>query len=220
MDARLRRIAEQTPGFMPPDEGYALYTAARQAARLDTVLEIGSYCGKSTLYLAAAAAEVGGRVVTIDHHRGSEEHQPGEEYHDPQLIDRRTGRVDTLPQLRQTLCAAGVEENVVVVVGGSAAVWSVWGSPIAMLFIDGGHSEEAAWNDYRLWSRHVVRGGVLAIHDVFPDPADGGRAPYLIYRAALAGDFTEASATGSLRVLMRTTGGAVADQCAAGAARR
>jgi len=205
MDAELLRAAESAPGFMPAAEGQALYDAAAAYSRRGPVLEIGSYCGKSTIYLAAAARAAGQLVVTVDHHRGSEEHQPGWEYHDPGLVDPRTGRLDTLPTLRATLAAAGLEDHVVVVVGRSADVARLWRTPLGMVFIDGGHTEQAAMTDYQGWAPRVAPGGVLAIHDVFPDPADGGRPPYLIYQRALtSGAFTEVRAQGSLRLLERT----------------
>jgi MMP 1-O-methyltransferase len=205
MDADLMRAAQAASGFMPAAEGLALFDAAAGYAARGPVLEIGSYCGKSTIYLAAAASAVGQVVVTVDHHRGSEEHQPGWEYHDPELVDSATGRLDTLPRLRATLAAAGLEQHVVVVVGRSAEVARLWGTPLGLVFIDGGHTEQAAVTDYEGWAPWVARGGALAIHDVFPDPADGGRPPYLIYRRALAcGAFTEVRATGSLRLLERT----------------
>lgn len=204
MDERLRRLAEAAPGFMPADEGLALFRAARAAVALGPLLEIGTYCGKSTLYLAAAAIEGGGVVVTVDHHRGSEEHQPGWEYHDPSLVDPAVGLIDTLPVLRRTLHLAGVESTVIPIVGDSAQVAGVWSTPLGLVFIDGSHTEEAAQRDYRCWAPKVVPGGRLVIHDVFPDPADGGQAPYHIYQAALqSGQFTEESVTGSLRVLRR-----------------
>jgi MMP 1-O-methyltransferase len=205
MDPELRRTAEAAEGFMPPPEGLALFDAAAAYAPRGPVLEIGSYCGKSTVYLAAAARAAGQVVVTVDHHRGSEEHQPGWEYHDPRLVDPVTGRLDTLPSLRATLAAAGLEDHVVVVVGRSADVARLWGTPLGLVFIDGGHTEAAAVTDYQGWAPWVAPGGALAIHDVFPDPADGGRPPYLIYRRALAsGAFTEVRAEGSLRLLERT----------------
>jgi predicted O-methyltransferase YrrM len=205
MDTALRAAAEAAPGFMPVDEGLALYAAALRGAAFGPLVEIGTYCGKSTIYLAAAARERGTVVVTVDHHRGSEEHQPGWEYHDPGLVDPAVGRVDTLPVMRRSLHAAGVEESVVAVVGRSATVAALWNIPAGLVFIDGGHTEEAAQSDYRSWHPHVSPGGLLAIHDVFPDPADGGQAPYHIYRQAIdSGQFTEDSVTGSLRVLRRT----------------
>jgi len=205
MPARLRRIAEAATGFMPPAEGLALYRTAAAYAPVGPVVEVGSYCGKSTVYLAAAARQAGQAVITVDHHHGSEENQPGWEYHDPSLVDPRTGRLDTLPHLRATLGGAGLEEDVIVVVGWSARVARLWATPLGLLFIDGGHTEAAAQADYQGWARWVAPGGALAIHDVFPDPADGGQAPYGIYLRALAsGAFTEVAVQGSLRVLERT----------------
>ena len=205
MDDTLLQAAAAAPGFMPPAEGLALFDAAAVYGDHGPVLEIGSYCGKSTIYLAAGARAAGELVVTVDHHRGSEEHQPGWEYHDPGLVDPGTGRLDTLPSLRATLAAAGLEEHVIVVVGRSAAVARLWGAPLGLVFIDGGHTEQAALTDYEGWAPWVAPGGALAIHDVFPDPADGGQAPYLIYRRALtSGAFAEVRAEGSLRLLERT----------------
>jgi predicted O-methyltransferase YrrM len=208
MPAGLQRAAEAATGFMPPDEGLALYRTAAAYAPLGPVLEIGTYCGKSTIYLAAAARAAGQLVITVDHHRGSEENQPGWEYHDPSLVDERTGWLDTLPGFRATLAQAGLEEQVIAVVGRSAQVAGLWRTPLGMLFIDGGHTDAAAQADYANWAPWVAASGALAIHDVFPDPADGGQAPYAIYRRALeSGAFTEVAVHGSLRVLQRTGDG-------------
>ncbi|MEV7682960.1 class I SAM-dependent methyltransferase [Streptomyces sp. NPDC088341] len=192
-------------GFMPVDEGLALYAAAAGAGALGLpLLEIGTYCGRSTLLLAAAAREAGTVAVTVDHHRGSEEQQPGWEYHDPAVVDPDIGVMDTLPTFRRTLHRAGLEDRVIAVVGRSPQVAKVWGGPLGLVFIDGGHTEEHANGDYEGWAPHLAGGGLLVIHDVFPDPADGGRAPYQIYLRALAsGAFTELPGTGSLRVLRR-----------------
>lgn len=205
MDADLRRKAEAARGFMPPDEGLALYDAARSVSLDGPYLEVGSYCGKSAIYLGAAARERDRVLFCVDHHRGSEENQPGWEHHEPDLVDPEVGKMDTLPTFRRTVHRAGLEPNVVAVVGSSPVVAALWSTPLAVLFIDGGHGEVPARQDYEGWSRHVSPGGLLLIHDVFPDPADGGRPPYeQVYLPALAsGDFQEVTATGSLRVLQR-----------------
>ena len=206
MDARLIRAAEAARGFMPPAEGRALHETAAEYAPVGPILEIGTYCGKSTIYLAAAARDCGQIVITVDHHRGSEEHQPGWEYHDAGLVDPQTGRIDTLPHFRAAIAAAGLEDYVVAIVGRSAQVARLWRVPLGLVFIDGGHTDEAAQADYAGWAPWVTAGGALAIHDVFADPAEGGQAPYRIYRQALeSGGFTEVRAVGSLRVLERTT---------------
>ena len=204
MSVALRRIAEQAKGFLPLDEADALYDAAWAMAPRGVVLEVGTYCGKSATYLGAAAQLRGGHVVTVDHHRGSEENQPGWEWHDAELVDPAVGAMDTLPFFRRTMHAAGLEDTVVAVVGRSRAVAALWSTPLAMLFIDGGHAVEHCIKDYESWTPHVVPGGVLAIHDVFPDPADGGPAPYEhIYLPALADGFIEIRHVGSLRVLLK-----------------
>lgn len=203
LDPQLKAQAEAAAGFMPPAEGMALYQTAAHYAQRGPVLEIGTYQGKSTIYLAAGARPHGQVTVTIDHHRGSEEHQPGWEYHDPSLIERTSGRIDTLPRLRETLHKAGLEDGVVVIVARSQLAARVWNQPLGLLFIDGGHTEEQAQADYGCWACHVTSGGALAIHDVFPDPAQGGQAPYHIYLRAIQDGFVEKRREGSLRVLER-----------------
>jgi predicted O-methyltransferase YrrM len=206
MDPGLRAAAEAARGFMPPDEGLALHDAAVAAAAgaAGPFLEVGSYCGKSSVYLGAAARAAGRVLFAVDHHRGSEENQAGWDFHEPDLVDPAVGRMDTLPTFRRTVFEAGVEDVVVAVVGQSPGVAANWSTPLAFLFIDGGHGVEPARADFAGWTPHVAPGGTLAIHDVFPDPADGGRPPYEdIYLPALAAGFEEISATGSLRVLRR-----------------
>jgi predicted O-methyltransferase YrrM len=204
----LLRAAEAAKGFMPPDEGLALYETAVAYGRVGPILEVGSYCGKSAIYLGAAAREVGTVAITVDHHHGSEELQPGWDHHDATLVDPATGLMDTLPTFRRTIAAAGLEEQVVAVVGVSATVASLWNTPLGMVFIDGGHAENLAQADYDGWAPHVLPGGALVFHDIFPDPAAGGQAPYRVYQRALAsGAWEERRITGSLRMLERVQDG-------------
>jgi predicted O-methyltransferase YrrM len=204
----LRDHALAAKGFMPPDEGDALYDAALAAgsAVAAPMVEIGSYCGRSTVWLGAAARACGTVLFTVDHHRGSEENQAGWEHHDPTVVDPHTGQMDTLPTFRRTIHEAALDDVVVAVVGQSPTVARYWRAPVSLLFIDGGHGEEPARLDYEGWCGHVAIGGTLAIHDVFPDPADGGRPPYeQIYLPALqSGLFDEIGVTGSLRLLRRS----------------
>jgi len=205
MNPTLQRAAEAARGFMPPDEGLALHDAAATVpVGGSPMLEIGSYCGKSGVYLGAAAQERATVLFALDHHRGSEENQPGWEWHEPDLVDPAVGRIDTLPHFRRTIFDAGLEGTVIAVVGDSPTLGRHWQIPLSFLFIDGGHGSEPAHRDFELWTPWVERGGLLAIHDVFPDPADGGRPPFEIYcRAIESGDFIDVSAAGSLRVLRR-----------------
>lgn len=207
LTAELAAVAARTKGFMPLDEGDALHEAGLAAAKtgLGPMIEIGSYCGKSAIYLGAAAREAGTVLFAVDHHRGSEENQSGWDHHDTEVVDPMTGKMDTLPFFRRAILEADLEGTVVALVGDSPTIAKWWGSPLSFLFIDGGHGSEPAWADYRGWTPHVAPGGTLAIHDVFPNPEDGGRPPYELYCHAIENDgFVEISATGSLRVLRRS----------------
>lgn len=191
-------------GFLAPEEGVALASLAREAGQLGPILEIGTYCGKSALYLGPAARDASTVLYTLDHHRGSEEHQAGEEYHDRELFNEKLGVVETLPALRDTLYRAGLEQCVIPVIGKSAVISRHWTTPLGMVFIDGGHSMEAALADYRGWTGKLVAGGILAIHDVFPNPQDGGRPPHEIWKLAVAsGLFETVRRVGTLEVLRR-----------------
>ena len=201
--------ARVAKGFMPEDEGVLLHDVAVSALRNGPGLEVGTYCGKSAIYLGAAARQAGSTVFTVDHHRGSEENQEGWEHHDPSLADREFGRLDTLPTFRHTIKEAGLEEEVVAVVGRSTTVSALWRTPLALLFVDGGHTDEHVTADYEGFGRWVASGATLVFHDIYPDPADGGQAPYRVFcRAVDGGDFAEVAARGSMRVLTRVHGDA------------
>ncbi|MCQ3829618.1 class I SAM-dependent methyltransferase [Microbulbifer elongatus] len=191
-------------GFLADAEGEALYRLAANASDLGPCLEVGSYCGKSTIYLGSACKLMGNTLFAVDHHRGSEEHQPGEEYHDRELFDDRSQLMDSFHAFRTNMRSAQLEEYVVPVVAPTAVAARHWNTPLGLVFIDGGHSLEAALTDYRSWSRHIVPGGYLAIHDIFPDPEDGGQAPFDIYKLALAsGQFEALEMVETLGILRR-----------------
>ncbi|MFT4570523.1 MAG: putative O-methyltransferase YrrM [Hyphomicrobiaceae bacterium] len=206
MDSHALAIARNAKGFLDEDEGLRLFELAREGAKLGPVLEIGSYCGKSSIFLGAGAKEAGGLLACVDHHRGSEEHQVGEGYHDPDLFDAEAGALDTLSELRRNLHRAGLEDSSLLLVASSSKAAAIAHAPLGMVFIDGGHSHEAAHRDYELWAPRVAVGGILAIHDLFPDPNEGGQAPIEIYRRALAsGVFQELPTTKTLGVLRRSS---------------
>lgn len=211
MGADRRAAAIAAKGFMPTDEGDALFEAGCAAARSvpgAPLVEIGTYCGKSSIWLGAAAESAGTVLFTVDHHRGSEENQAGWEHHDASLVDPTVGRMDTLGVFRHTIAGAELEASVIAVVGDSAVVASHWSTPVALVFIDGGHGSEPAHTDFELWTPKIAAGGLLCIHDVFENPADGGRPPYEIYLRALeSGDFVDEHTVGSLRVLRRVITG-------------
>lgn len=178
-------------GFLAAAEGDALYRTAQSVSPIGPILEVGSYCGKSTVYLGSAAKENDNIVYAVDHHRGSEEHQLGEEYHDADLYDAQAGLMDSFREFRRAMRNADLEDTVVPIVAPSSIAARRWATPLGMVFIDGGHSLEAAMSDYRSWASHIASGGVLAIHDIFPNPDDGGQAPHTIWQLAKASGLFE-----------------------------
>ncbi len=194
--------------FLEDDEALRLYELAKEASRLGPCLEIGSYCGKSSAYLGMGCKENGAILFSIDHHRGSEEQQPGQEYFDPELLDKETGLIDTFRIFRETISDLLLEDTVVAIVARSEVVARSWTTPLSMVFIDGGHTFEAVFTDYNSWVPHLLPGGFLAIHDIFSDPAEGGQAPYCIYNLALSsGLFLELPMVNTLGILKRVSGG-------------
>ncbi len=197
-------LIDQVKGFLDPREGRRLYELALEASRMGPCLEIGGYCGKSTVWLGTACRRNGMTLYSVDHHRGSVEQQPGEPYFDPELFEPGSFRIDTFPWFRATVETAGLEDTVVPVVCASRLAARHWKTPLALIFIDGSHDFESVEEDFRLWSRHLVTGGYLLLHDVFKDPAKGGQGPYLVYRNAVSlGIYHVLPMTGCLGVLRR-----------------
>ena len=191
-------------GFLDPIEGEALYLYAKQYVRNKPCLEIGSYCGKSSVYLGSAVKENDQKLYSIDHHKGSEEQQPGEEYFDSDLINAEGNGIDTLPFFLETIEKSKLDKFVIPIVSSSEEAYQDFTLNFDMVFIDGGHSEKAAQKDYELWSKRITKGGLLAIHDVFPNPEDGGRPPYNIYRRALeSGNFKKLEMIKTLGLLKK-----------------
>jgi|TARA_B100001013_G_scaffold87872_1_gene48595 predicted O-methyltransferase YrrM len=189
-------------GFLLEAEGESLYLAAKNYSKQGPCLEIGSYCGKSAVYLGSAVQENNQLLYSIDHHKGSEEQQPEEEFFDPDLLDETGKNINTLPFFLDTIDKAGLKEIVIPIISTSVEASKVWTKPLAMVFIDGGHSEKAAHEDYDAWNSHILPGGLLAIHDVFPNPEDGGRPPFNIYtKAKESGLYKEVDMINSLALL-------------------
>ncbi len=188
------QFLESIKGFLDPEEGRCLYETALTAGNMGPCLEIGSYCGKSTIYLGTACKETNSILFSVDHHRGSEEQQPGEEYFDPDLFDPRSGRIDTFQEFRKNIAAANIEDAVVPVVCHSEIAARSWATPLSLLFIDGGHALETVLGDFKAWSPRIMTGGFLMIHDIFADPTKGGQAPFEVYNFALNSGLFEAIA--------------------------
>ncbi len=199
-----RELFRQVKGFLDVSEGEALYAIAQEAGKMGPCMEIGSYCGKSTLCIGAACKETGSILFTVDHHRGSEEQQPGEEYFDPDLFNFQTFQVDTFTIFRETLRQADLLDTVVPLVCQSHVAARCWETQLALVFIDGGHAVKTVHLDYDSWAHHIMPGGYLVFHDIFPNPEDGGQAPFEVYRSALSsGRFNEEPMVKTLGILRR-----------------
>lgn len=194
----------EVKGFLYEEEGLRLFELALEACSLGPCLEIGSFCGKSTVYLGTACKIKGKTLFSIDHHRGSEEHQPGQPYFDAELMDSKSGMIDSLPYFRAVIQKAGLEETVVPIVSKSHVVARDWATPLGLVFIDGGHSYETVITDYDYWYPHLLPGGFLVFHDIYLDPSEGGQAPYEVYKLALAsGKFKALPMVKTLGILRR-----------------
>jgi predicted O-methyltransferase YrrM len=198
-------FASQVKGYLAEDEGQCLFKLALEAAASIPCLEIGSFCGKSTVYLGAACKIKGVTLFTVDHHRGSEEQQPGQLYFDPEIYDEKKEEIDSFPILRATLKEAGLEDTVVPMVTWSRVAARNWSTPLSLIFIDGGHSYETALSDYNCWNSHLVPGGYLIFHDIYLDPSKGGQAPYQVYKKALkSGSYAELPMVNTLGILKKS----------------
>ena len=199
-----QKLIDGVKGFLDPEEGRGLYEFGLKASRLGPCLEIGSYCGKSTVYLGCACKMNQSILFSIDHHRGSEEQQPGEEYFDPELYHPASGRIDTYHPFRNTLDRAAIVDSVVPMVCTSEVAARKWATPLSLVFIDGGHALDTVTADYHTWTQHLQSGGYLLIHDIFENPAEGGQAPYQVYQMALeSGAYTEEPRINTLGILKK-----------------
>ena len=195
---------DKIKGFLDEREAYCLYDLALKAGKIGPCLEIGSYCGKSSVYLGMACKENSTVLFSIDHHTGSEEQQPGEEYFDPDLLDKETGKIDTFKFFRKTITEFNLEDIVIPVIGRSTTIGRIWRTPLGLIFIDGSHAYESVLSDYEIWAKNLIPGGYLLFHDIFSDPAKGGQAPYLVYQKAIASEmYEEMPMCESLGILIR-----------------
>jgi len=185
--------AGEIKGFLHESEAVCLFRYCTKLNALGSALEIGSYCGKSTVFMGQAYRE-----------GGSEEHQQGQQYHDPELWDTQLSGVNTFSYFRQTINQFNLDDIVMPIVAPSKVVAKNWCMPLALVFVDGGHSEAAADHDVLAWSRFIEPGGALVIHDIYKNETEGGQAPKNAMLKLLAqGCFYLERKVGSLVVLRR-----------------
>jgi len=176
-------------GFLSHEEGLFLYRLTKEYCMKGVAVEIGSYCGKSACYIGQACKENNTYLVTIDHHRGSEEQQLGQEYFDPQEFDYKKNRVNTLPTLLKNISKFNLDNSIRAIVSDSASAAESLEDDLDIVFIDGSHTFESARLDYASWKGKIRKGGILAIHDIYDTEVDGGQAPKEIYEKALKENF-------------------------------
>jgi predicted O-methyltransferase YrrM len=192
-------------GFLAHEEGLLLYELTKKYCLKNFAVEIGSYCGKSACYIGQACKENKTYLMTIDHHRGSEEQQYGEEYFDPDEYNYDKEIVDTLPTLLKNIQKFRFEEVILPVVNSSELASKEIENNIDLVFIDGSHTFESARKDYVSWKNKIRIGGILAIHDVYDSEVEGGQAPKEIYEKALSENFKLLKRVNSLVALLRIT---------------
>jgi predicted O-methyltransferase YrrM len=180
------QFISEIKGFLDEEEGLRLFKLASEACSLGPCLEIGSFCGKATVYLGVACKIKGKTLFSIDYHRGSEEQQRGQPYFDADLFDTKAGVIDSFPYFRSTIEKAGLENIVIPIVSKSHVVARDWATPLGLVFIDGGHSYETVITDYECWRPHLLPGGFLVFHDIYLNAAEGGQAPHEVYKLALS----------------------------------
>ncbi len=199
-------LALATPGYFERQELVELARVATAALRnAGPLVELGSYCGRSTVVLAAIVARASRQLISIDHHLGSEEMLPPFPYFDPALVDPYSGRFDSLGTLVETLDLAGLRSSVTLLVANNRQADAMLRAPAAFVLIDGGHDQISPWWDLKIALRLLPKGGLLALHDVFENPSDGGRPPFWVMEAALHLGFAPFARLRSLATLVRNS---------------
>lgn len=191
-------------GYLHPLEGFALMRLASMGEGVGEIVEIGSFMGRSTAWLATGSMRAGReKVHAIDHFRGSPEHQQGQKWEVREIVE--TG--STLPKFRENIERAGVASHVTPMVSSSLDAVATWNSPVRLLFIDGDHSYEASRADFEAWAPFVVPRGYIAFHDI---GSWEGVTRFYGELAKTTQEYRQVVAVNSLRVVQRIAGQSVA----------
>lgn len=155
-------MLNNVPGFLDIREGVALMSLAATTYGAPAIVEVGSFKGKSTGFLAAGCHFAGrGHVYAVDHFQGSPEHQKGAHEETAEIVSMGT----TLHEFRRNLAAFGLAPYVSERVGSSAEIAKSWDQSIRLLFIDGDHSYDGTSSDFSAWYPFVEKGGTICMHD-------------------------------------------------------
>ena len=178
-------VTADVHGWLDPAESRLLFRLARDADPAGSIVEIGSWQGRSTIWLAAGAKNGrGARVAAVDPHRGTY---------------LREGDESTEPVLRRNLERAGVADRVDVLVATSEQAASTWRGPVSLLWIDGDHEYESARRDLLCWERHLLPNAVVAFHDTFIWPGPERVVDELLVGSRRYRDFEWADTTTAAR---------------------
>lgn len=189
------RLADQTKGWLFPDEGPFLRSLALRCS--GPYLEVGSYCGKSTIWIGDSAEANGTVLFAVDHHQGSPEMAPDRDCHDPEMVDG-DGAHDTLLAFRRTIRAACLTNTIIPVVAATATIGPLWALPVGFVFIDAAHDYAGCKLDSNTWLSRLTIGGLAAFHDTtIPAIAQ------VVDEAAASSRFDEIEGCHTIRVLQR-----------------
>lgn len=135
-------------------ENIALYRCAKEGWGEGSIVEIGSFKGRTTTSLALASQQgKKQKVYAID---------PLE---DPGI--RR--------QFLENVQQSGMADYIIPIFKKSAEAGAECQSPVRLLFIDGCHEYAAVKEDILLWKEKLIDGGIIAMHDYVAE-----RSPYFI----------------------------------------
>ncbi|MDY7000284.1 MAG: class I SAM-dependent methyltransferase [Thermodesulfobacteriota bacterium] len=149
-------------GWLHVLEGYALMTLAELGPGVGEIVEIGSYMGKSTCWLAHGSKKVQReKIHAIDHFQGSPEHQEGGIASSEEIKHEGT----TYNKFLENIKSVDLDDYVNPVPLSSLEAVKTWDKKIRLLFIDGEHTYEGVKNDFEAWSKFVVPAGIIAFHD-------------------------------------------------------
>lgn len=151
-------IKENIKGMLNEKEGQLLYDLAKNSPRDSIIVEIGSWMGKSTLWLLAGS-QAGNkiRVYSIDHHIGDDE------------IHRHYGKIWTYNKFKENIQKSGFWHLILPLVMTSKEASQIIDESISLLFIDGCHEYESVLEDYNLWYPKIITEGIIAFHDYRPE---------------------------------------------------
>ena len=146
-------------GWLTIKEAEVLYSLV-VSEKCKTIVELGSWKGRSTSWLMAAASRVEGTVYAIDHFKGSAEHKAS-----PDLPNLRS---DFDANIRRVKMRLGLPDSCLSVMATDSLLASLHfgDETVDLIFIDASHEYEAVRADLMAWMPKIKQGGIIAMHDI------------------------------------------------------